>query len=103
MSSSFRQQQGFDKFNSAEALQELIDKLIDKKLNHLKFCRVESAKVLLVHDDTNRADIGFEDGNDTIIQNVKIREGLTIEQGDQVYIMLYNNSASNIEIWTKMG
>lgn len=102
MSSSFRQQQNFDSFNSAEALQELIDKLIDKKLKHLKFCRVESAKILLVHGN-GKADIGFEDGNDTIIQNVKIREGLTVSQNDQVYIMLYNNSASNIEIWTKMG
>jgi hypothetical protein len=100
MSSQYRQQQGFDNFQSADQLQEIISKLIKKELKNLKFCRMESAKILALYG--NKADIGFNSG-ETVIQNVKVREGLNVSQGDEVYIMLLNGSASNLLIFEKKG
>lgn len=93
MSSSFRQQQGFDNFNSADQLQELITKLIQKEIKKLKFDRHESAKILRV--EGNICDIGFQD-SDTIIQNVKVRDGLTVNVNDEVLVLLINGSPINM-------
>jgi hypothetical protein len=98
MSSAYKSQQGLDSFKSADELQVIISSLIKKELKNQKYCRLESAKILNVFN--GRADIGFAD-SDTVIQNVKIREGLNVSNNDEVYIMLINNSASNLLVFER--
>lgn len=93
--SQYRSQQNLSDFRSADELQELISKLINKELKHLKFDRHESAKILRIEGGV--CDLGFQD-NDTIIQNVKVREGLTVNVSDEVYVLLINGSPMNMII-----
>lgn len=103
MSSLYKQQQGFDSFQSAEQLQDIISKLIKKEVKNeirkqLRF--MESCKILSING--NKADIGFAD-SDTVIQNVKINDGLNLSVNDEAYVLLINFSPSNLLIIAKKG
>ena len=98
--SQYRNQQSLSDFKSADELQELISKLINKELKPLKFDRHESAKILRIEGSV--CDLGFQD-SDTIIQNVIVREGLTVNLNDEVFVLLINGSPMNMIVDLKKG
>jgi hypothetical protein len=79
----------------ASELEEIIDYLIEKKIKKLKFDKHYSAKVVAVYYGT--ADISLYDSTN-IIKNVKVKDGLSLNVGDEIYVLAINGSLNNLII-----
>ncbi len=94
MSNSYKQQKSFEDIKSAEDLESVIEDLVIKLMKkHNKDGRHYSAKIISVSGE--RANIAMFD-SDLIVQNVKVREGLTVSENMEVYILAINGSVNNL-------
>jgi len=91
----YKEEISFENILATQLILEYIDKQIEKKIKALKFDRKIPAKVINV--GTGVADIQIL-GSQQTITNVKIRDGLTLNVNDEVYITCINGSLNNIFI-----
>jgi hypothetical protein len=91
----YKNEISMDDVVAASGLGELIEKLINAKLKILKFDKHYSAKVVTVYSGT--ADISLYDST-YIIKNVKIKNGLSLNVGDEIYVLAINGSLNNLII-----
>lgn len=91
----YKNETSFDDAQSASDVQKLIEHYIDKKLQTLKFDRHYSAKVVAVYSGT--ADISLYDSTN-VIKGVKVKDGLSLNVGDEIYILAINGSLNNLFI-----
>jgi hypothetical protein len=92
----YREEIPLDNYKSIIDLTVIIDELIDKKLKKLLFDRHYVATVVSTPLN-GKADIKLASGSN-IITGVKIRNGLSVSNGDTVYLLAINGSLNNLII-----
>jgi|WetSurMetagenome_2_1015567.scaffolds.fasta_scaffold87720_3 hypothetical protein len=89
----------FDDPNFINEFLKIVDEYVDKKINSAPFDRSVYAKVVSVPSG-RYCDIKLNNEGETI-SNVLINDGLTISNGDDVYITYIKNQKSNYLITKK--
>lgn len=84
-----------DNPQTANILNEIIDKIVENKLKKLGFNKKYPAVVTAVGSGV--ATIKLMNGN-AEISNVKVRNGVLVNVGDEVYVEAINGSLNNIYI-----
>jgi hypothetical protein len=91
----YRNEMSLDDVIAVSGFGDALDKLISAKLKVLKFDKHYSAKVIAVYYGT--ADISLYDSTN-IIKNVKVKDGLSLNVGDEIYVLAINGSLNNLII-----
>lgn len=84
---------------SLEMLKDLIDELVDKKINQLQLMRALPATVVLVNGD-GTVNIKIAGSEETLF-NIKNKTGLTLVLNDKVYLYAPTGSLSNCYVGVK--
>jgi hypothetical protein len=85
----------FDDPELVKLLFAMVDKRVDKKIAELSFNKTYSATVITVH--TGNADIQLQ-GSTVTIMAVPDKTGVTLANGNQVYVEAINDSLHNLVI-----
>jgi hypothetical protein len=85
----------FDDPELVKLLFAMVDRRVDKKINELNFDKTYSATIITVH--TGNADIQLQGSVSTILA-VPNKTGVTLVNGDQVYVEAINGSLNNLVI-----
>ena len=101
MADNYKEELPFGDFLSSERISEVLDYSTNSKIKKAKYTNHVRAVVdtvdgdfanIVLRDDTNLGD------PDYTIYNVKIRDGLILKNGDNVYVQYINNNTNNMFI-----
>lgn len=82
----------------AKMFVDVIKEIVQKEIVNLKFNRMYPATV--VGTGSGTADIQLM-GSTTTISGVKVRDGLTVINGDEIYVTAINGSLNNMFVDVK--
>lgn len=91
-------QLNFEDDLTARRMVDIIERVVEKKLNELTFASYQVATVTAVSG--NNADVILPGGTSSI-PNLKNKTGEVLNNGDEVYLLLIKNSLNNSVIAIK--